>query len=162
MNVRFAHPDDARGIVELYNHYVLATAITFEEQALEESALATRLRDIQSAGLPYLVAEIDDQLVGFAYASRWNARSAYRYSAESTVYVAHDCHAKRVGSTLYEVLLGRLKELGYHTVLAGIGHPNEASVRLHERFGFVKTALFREVGFKFGQWHDVGYWQRQL
>ena len=162
MNVRSARPDDARAIAEIYNHYVLTTAITFEEQPVAESTMATRMRDIQAAGLPYLVAEEAGVVVGFAYASRWNARSAYRYSAESTVYIAHDQRTKRVGWTLYEVLIKQLQAAGYHTLIAGIVHPNEASVRLHERFGFAKTAVFREVGFKFEQWLDVGYWQRRL
>ena len=162
MNVRVSRPEDARAVVDIYNHYVLTTAITFEEQAVPESDMAARMRNIEAAGLPWLVAEVDGVVVGFAYAGKWNARSAYRYSAESTVYVAHDNRAKRVGSTLYEALIARLKQAGYHTLIGGIVVPNEASVRLHERFGFVKTALFREVGFKFGQWRDVGYWQRNL
>ncbi len=162
MNVRIARPEDARAVVDIYNHYVLTTAITFEEQPVLESDMAARMRNVEASGLPWLVAEVEGVVVGFAYAGKWNARSAYRYSAESTVYVAHDNRAKRVGSTLYEDLIARLKEAGYHTLIGGIVTPNEASIRLHERFGFVKTALFREVGFKFGQWRDVGYWQRNL
>ena len=162
MNVRIARPEDARAVVDIYNHYLLTTAITFEEQPVLESDMAARMRNIEAAGLPWLVAEVEGVVVGFAYAGKWNARSAFRYSAESTVYVAHDNRAKRVGSTLYEDLIARLKEAGYRTLIGGIVTPNEASIRLHERFGFVKTALFREVGFKFGQWRDVGYWQRNL
>ncbi len=149
-------------MVDIYNHYVLTTTITFEEQPVAESDMAARMRNIEAVGLPWLVAEVDGVVVGYAYAGKWNSRSAYRYSAESTVYVAHGNRARRVGSALYEALIARLKDAGYHTLIGGIVTPNEASVRLHERFGFVKTALFREVGFKFGQWRDVGYWQRNL
>ena len=162
MSVRIARPEDVRAIVDIYNHYVLTTTITFEEQALLESDMALRVSSIAAAGLPWLVAEVEGAVVGYAYAGKWNARSAYRYSVESTVYVAHDRRTKRVGSTLYEDLIARLKLAGYHTLIGGIVIPNEARVRLHERFGFVKTALFREVGFKFGRWLDVGYWQRNL
>ena len=163
MIIRTARAEDARAVVEIYNHYVLTTAITFEEQAVAEADMATRMREVDDAGLPWLVAEVDGAIVGFAYAGKWKQRSAYRYSAESTVYIAHDKRAKggvrqRAGRRLIE----RLKSAGYHTLIGGIVDPNEASVRLHERFGFVKTAVFREVGFKFGRWHDVGYWQRSL
>lgn len=162
MNVRIARPEDAHAVIDIYNHYVLTTTITFEEQPVAESDMAARMRNIEAVGLPWLVAEVDGVVVGYAYAGKWNSRSAYRYSAESTVYVAHGNRARRVGSALYEALIARLKDAGYHTLIGGIVTPNEASVRLHERFGFVKTALFREVGFKFGQWRDVGYWQRNL
>jgi len=160
--VRDARPDDARAIVDLYNHYVTHTTITFEEQPVSPSEMESRVREIQSGGLPWLVAEESGVVVGYAYASKWKTRSAYRFSVESTVYVAHDRRTRGVGTSLYEVLIARLKDAGYHTVIGGITQPNEASVRLHERLGFVKTAHFREVGFKFGEWLDVAYWQRPV
>ena len=162
MIVRDARPDDARAIVDLYNHYVTHTTITFEEQPVSPSEMESRVREIQSGGLPWLVAEESGVVVGYAYASKWKTRSAYRFSVESTVYVAHDRRTRGVGTSLYEVLIARLKDAGYHTVIGGITQPNEASVRLHERLGFVKTAHFREVGFKFGEWLDVAYWQRPV
>jgi phosphinothricin acetyltransferase len=109
--------------------------------------------------LPWLVHEEDGRVLGFAYASRWKGRCAYRFAAESTVYVA-DGHARRgIGRALYTALLSDLRARGVHCVIGGIAQPNPASVALHEALGFSKVAHFREVGWKFGRWIDVGYWE---
>jgi len=172
--VRDAFVDDARAILDIYAHYVSTTTITFEEAVPSESEMAARIRDVADAGLPWLVAELagdvdgeveeeaGGSIVGFAYASKWKTRSAYRFAVESTVYVAHENRARGVGTRLYVELIARLRASGYHTVIGGITQPNEASVRLHERMGFEKVALFREVGFKFERRLDVGYWQLRL
>jgi phosphinothricin acetyltransferase len=124
--------------------------------------MSARVREIQSTGLPWLVAEDAGAVAGFAYASKWKTRSAYRFSAESSVYIAPERRGDGIGSRLYTALIAELERLGLHTVIGGIALPNDASVRLHEKLGFVKTAHFAEVGFKFGAWVDVGYWQRRL
>jgi L-amino acid N-acyltransferase YncA len=110
-------------------------------------------------GLPWLVAESAGAAIGYAYASPWRARPAYRFSVESTVYVAPEHMRRGVGSALYAELLDRLRVSGIHTVMGGIALPNDASVRLHEKLGMKRVAHFHDVGFKFGQWVDVGYWQ---
>jgi phosphinothricin acetyltransferase len=160
MIVRAATASDAAAIARIYTHYVLTTTITFEEAEVSEADMASRVAEIQQQGLPWLVAEDAGAVVGFAYASKWKARSAYRFSVESSVYVAPENRHSGAGTRLYGPLIAELARLGHHTVIGGIALPNDASVRFHEKFGFVKTAHFREVGFKFGRWIDVGYWQR--
>jgi L-amino acid N-acyltransferase YncA len=110
-------------------------------------------------GLPWLIWEEDGKVRGFAHASKWKGRCAYRYSLESTVYLDPAAIGKGIGSQLYQLRLAELRQRGMHTVLAGISLPNEASVALHERFGFQKVAHFKEVGRKFEKWIDLGYWQ---
>ncbi|HEV8248126.1 MAG TPA: GNAT family N-acetyltransferase, partial [Polyangiaceae bacterium] len=101
-------------------------------------------------------------IVGYAYATRWRTRPAYRFSTEITVYLDPECRRLGIGSRLYEELLAKLQARGVHAAMAGIALPNEASVALHEKFGFSKVAHFKEVGFKFNTWIDVGYWQHNF
>jgi phosphinothricin acetyltransferase len=124
--------------------------------------MASRVREVIDAGLPWVVAEVNDRVVGYAYASKWKGRCAYRFSVESSVYVATDHTGQGIGSKLYDALLDRLRAGKTHVVIGGIALPNEGSVALHERLGFRKVAHFNEVGFKFERWIDVGYWQIKL
>lgn len=158
--IRSAHPSDAEAIVGIYNHYVANTTITFEEQPVSAEEMRRRVDVIQAAGLPWLVLEEAGQLLGYAYASKWKERSAYRYSVEISVYLKHGIQARGLGSRLYEALFSALAERGIHAAMGGIVLPNEASVRLHEKFGMKQVAHFEQVGYKFGQWLDVGYWQK--
>ena len=153
---------DAAAITEIYNHYILNTVITFEEAALTTDQLAERINSLVGASLPYLVAEVSGQIVGYAYAGRFHSRSAYRFTAESTVYLDKQAGGKGIGSKLYQPLLDALKAKGFHSAISIIALPNDASVGLHEKYNFRKAAHFSEVGYKFGQWHDVGYWQASL
>ena len=160
--IRGAVAGDASGIVAIYNHYVLKTVITFEEVAISTPEMARRIKEAHSASLPWLVAERQTKIVGYAYATKWRVRPAYRFSTEVTVYVDPHCPRLGIGSRLYEELLPSLQQRGIHSVMGGIALPNEASVAFHEKFGFSKVAHFKEVGFKFNKWIDVGYWQRNL
>jgi phosphinothricin acetyltransferase len=162
MVIRSATEADAASVARIYNLYVKETTITFEEEEISAPEIVRRMREVESTSLPWLVAERDGRIVGYSYATRWHARSAYRFSAEITVYV--DPGHKRVGvaSRLYDRLIPMLQSHGLHAVLAGIALPNEPSVVLHEKFGFSKVAHLEEVGFKFNRWVDVGYWQRIL
>lgn len=162
MEVRDARLDDAAAIAVIYNHYVLTTTISFEEQATSAADLQTRIGAVQEAGLPWLVAIIDGAVAGYAYATPWRVRSAYRFSVESSVYVSHQARRSGVGRALYLALLERLRAAGLHLVIGGIALPNDASVALHEHMGFEKVAHFSEVGRKFDRWIDVGYWQLRL
>jgi L-amino acid N-acyltransferase YncA len=157
--IRAAEVDDASRLAEIYNPYVLETSISFEEAPVSADEMAGRIRKVRQAGLPWLVAEQEDIIAGYAYATRWRERHAYRFAVECTVYTAAECQGQGVGRALYGVLLPALKAAGYHAVVAVIALPNPASVALHERFGMRKVAHFPQVGFKFGQWHDVGNWQ---
>jgi len=158
--IRSAHPSDAEAIVDIYNHYVTNTTITFEEQPVSAEEMQRRIDVIQAAGLPWLVLEESEQLLGYAYASKWKERSAYRYSVEISVYLKHGVQARGLGSRLYEALFSALVERDIHAAMGGIVLPNDASVRLHEKMGMKQVARFEQVGYKFGQWLDVGYWQK--
>ncbi|MFA6312228.1 MAG: arsinothricin resistance N-acetyltransferase ArsN1 family B [Sterolibacterium sp.] len=160
--IRPAIATDADSIARIYNHYILNTIITFEEQAVSAQEMAERIAEVTSASLPWLVAEDDGRIVGYAYASKWKGRCAYRFSVESTVYLDPDCVGKGYGTRLYESLFASLRECGMHVVIGGIALPNPASIALHEKLGMKKVAHFGEVGFKFDKWIDVGYWQATL
>lgn len=162
MNIRDARVDDAELIASIYNHFVLNTSISFEETAVSHTEMAQRIAEVQAAGLPWLVAEQDGDILGYAYATKWRVRHAYRYSVETTVYLAPACAGQGVGTMLYRALLDRLRAAGYRLAIGGIALPNPASIALHEKLGFEKVAQFSEVGFKFDRWTDVGYWQLRL
>ncbi|MGB8856532.1 MAG: N-acetyltransferase family protein [Burkholderiales bacterium] len=159
VKIREAEPRDAGPIAEIYNYYILNSVITFEEIALGVDDMAARVNEIQCANLPWLVAEDHTGVVGYAYASKWRARAAYRHTLESTVYLDPNFAAKGIGSALYDALFASLSERSIHVVIGVIALPNEASIRLHEKFGMQKAAHLSEVGFKFNRWVDVGYWQ---
>jgi phosphinothricin acetyltransferase len=158
---KVAHAD-LRDIVDIYNHYVLNSTVTFEEESVSIEDMASRIANVTEANLPWLVAVENEHIIGYAYATKWKTRSAYRYSVESSVYLATSAYGKGYGSELYAALLDQLKEIGVHAVMGGICLPNAASIALHEKFGMNKVAHFNQVGFKFGKWVDVGYWQLLL
>jgi L-amino acid N-acyltransferase YncA len=160
--IRQAIATDAAAISRIYNHYILDSVITFEEQPVSPAEMAERIAEVTLASLPWLIAEQDDSILGYARASKWKGRSAYRFSVETTIYLAPDCLGRGIGTSLYQLLLKQLKDLGLHVAIGGIALPNAASVALHEKLGFRKVAQFAEVGFKFSKWIDVGYWQLTL
>ncbi len=160
--LRAARAADAPAIAALYNHYVLHTTVTFEETPVAAEEIAQRMAAVEAAGLPWLVREGDGVLLGYAYATPWRPRSAYRFSVEATVYVAPDVQRQGHGRALYAALFDALRARGRHAVLGGITLPNDASIALHEAMGMTKVAHLPEVGFKFGRWLDVGYWHRLL
>lgn len=160
--IRSAAPADRAAIASIYNHYVVDTIVTFEEEPVAVAEMGRRIDDVQTASLPWLVAEEQGLVKGYAYATKWRPRRGYRYSVEISVYLAPLEIGRGLGSKLYERLFGVLVELGAHAVIGGIALPNDASVALHEKFGMRKVAHFEQVGFKFDRWIDVGYWQRLL
>ena len=163
MTIRDAEVKDAGGIAEIYNYYIEHTHVTFEETSVGETDIRSRIEETLSENLPYLVAlDEAEKLVGYAYASKWKGRCAYRYSVEVTVYLCQQATGKGWGKKLYKALFTKLKDQGYHVAMGGISLPNDASVALHESLGMTKVAHFKEVGFKFKKWVDVGYWQGML
>lgn len=150
--------EDAKAIAEIYNYYILNTIVTFEEASVSPEEMEGRILAITSK-FPWLVYESEGEIKGYAYGSEWKSRCAYKYSLESSVYLKHDETGKGIGSRLYEELLEQLRTLDFHAVIGGISLPNEKSISLHEKFGFNKIAQFREVGYKFEKWIDVGYWE---
>jgi L-amino acid N-acyltransferase YncA len=159
--LRLCTPPDAAQICEIYNHYVRETVVTFEESPVSEAHMAQRITDVTSR-LPWLVWETDGAIIGYAYAAPWKAREAYRHSVESSVYLTPQATGRGLGSQLYAALIADLRHRGLHCVIGGAALPNPASVSLHEKLGFRKVAEFPQVGFKFGRWVNVAYWELLL
>ena len=157
--IREATVEDALRVSEIYNYYVLKTSISFETEAVCPEDMAKRIDGITSGGYPYYVYEIDGVVAGYCYLGSWKGRRAYSATAELSIYVDHEKTCNGIGGRLMKHLLDNTDRVRFHTVIACISLPNELSVTLHEKFGFNKISHFREVGFKFGGWLDVGHWQ---
>lgn len=161
MGLRFAATDDIAGIHEIYAPIVEHTAISFEMVVPTHDELAQRLADTMLQ-YPSLVAEESAGILGYAYGHRFAPRAAYGWSVETSIYVRDTARGQGVGSALYAALLALLAAQGYQQAFAGIALPNPASVGLHEAIGFQHIGTYRDVGYKFDTWHDVGWWQRGL
>ncbi len=161
LSLRMARPGDGHALAVIYAPVVRDTAVSFEATPPTADAMAGRV-EATLATHPWLVAERGDALVGYAYASPHRTRPAYRWSAETSVYVHRDARRKGVARRLYGALLAQLELLGFATALAGVTVPNEASVALHRALGFTRVGLYRRVGFKRGAWHDVLWLERAL
>ena len=158
MKVRKAKIEDVEQIAEIYNFYVENTHHTFEIKPLIFAEMQKRIGETIE-NYPFFVCEEDSEIFGYAYAAQYKSRCAYKNSVEVSVYVKNGLRQKGAGKMLYAKLFEELLKTDVHAIIAGIALPNEASIRLHEKFGFEKVAHFREVGFKFGKWIDVGYWE---
>lgn len=156
--IRNIKPDDAAQICEIYNYYVQNTIITFEESLVTEDDMKSRIIQ-NNKKHPWIVFTDKGQIIGYAYASEWKSRCAYKHSVETTVYLRPDAKGNGIGSLLYKELLAGLKDKNLHAAIGGIALPNEASIALHEKLGFEKIGQFKEVGYKFDKWIDVGYWE---
>ena len=150
---------DAAAIAGIYNHYILNTVVTFEEEVVVASEMAGRITEVGESGLPWLAWVEQEKVLGYAYASKWKSRCSYRYSVESTVYLDQAATGRGIGTKLYAGLIAELQQGKNHAIIGGVALPNAASVALHEKLGFEKIAQFKEVGWKFEQWIDVGYWE---
>ena len=159
--IRLATLNDARAILEIYCPYILESVISFEYEAPSLEEIQRRISEVQEK-FPWIVFEDQGQILGYAYAGTFRTRVAYQWSVESAVYIRQGHHGKGIGKKLYGYLFQLLKDQGVANVIGGISLPNEASVKLHESLGFSKVAHLKDIGFKFGQWWDVGYWQLQL
>ncbi|HEX8287950.1 MAG TPA: arsinothricin resistance N-acetyltransferase ArsN1 family B [Pyrinomonadaceae bacterium] len=158
MIIRKAELEDSGQIAEIYNYYIKNTHHTFETEPLAVEEMRQRVESIVK-NYPYLVAEEESEILGYAYAAQFKMRQAYEYSAEVSIYVKNDAKQQKIGTQLYVELFDRLKETDIHAIIAGIALPNDASISFHERLGFEKVAHFREIGYKLGRWIDVGYWE---
>lgn len=161
MRLRAAAQGDAAAIADIYAPFVTGSAVSFETEPPDEAGMRAR---IEAGGelYPWLVAEEDGRLLGYAYAARFRERPAYRFVVETSVYLRADAAGRGLGRQLYEPLLAMLEARGFTQAIAAITLPNPASVRLHERLGFERAGTYRQVGWKLGAWHDVGLWQRGL
>lgn len=159
MHIRPAETDDAVDIAYIYNYYIATSHATFEVDPVDADEMERRVESAAENGYPFLVAEHQDSVVGYAYGHAYRTRRAYSHSIEVSVYLRPGHDGNHVGTALYEELFAELAVRGFHAVIAGISLPNDASIALHEKFGFRKVAHFREVGHKFDRWIDVGYWE---
>ena len=156
--IRSAIHENAVAIAGIYNHYIENTVITFEETPIDAEEIRLRIGNPEN-DLPWFVFEDGGIALGYAYASPWKQRAAYRHSCEVSIYLDHTATGNGIGKQLYRHLINDLKQRGMHAIIGGVALPNAASVALHESLGFEKSAHYREVGHKFGKWIDVGYWQ---
>lgn len=159
MNIRTAVANDADQISEIYNHYIATSHATFELEPIDALEMERRIADTIDQGYPFLVADNAGIVAGYAYGRPFRPRPGYRHAVEVAVYAASGLMGRGIGRQLYKELLPQLFSNGAHSLIATIALPNDASVRMHENFGFVKSGHFREVGRKFDRWIDVGYWQ---
>jgi phosphinothricin acetyltransferase len=162
LQIRHADAErDAAACSAIYAPFVTHGAASFEESAPDASELARRIASV-SADYPWLVAEDDGTLAGYAYACRHRERAAYRWTCETTIYLAEGFRGRGVGKVLYGALFELLRRQGLRTALAGITLPNPASVALHESCGFRPVGVYRNIGHKQGAWRDVGWWALEL
>ena len=159
--IRNIETKDLQSVCDIYNHYVLTANASFEVDPVPVEEMQKRVSEYTQV-YPWLVYEQEGEVLGFCYASKWRPRPAYRYTAEVTIYLDKDHLGKGIGKMLYQELFARLKEMGIHSMIATIAIPNEKSQQLHEGFGFKQVGQFKDMGNKFGEWIDVGYWQCML
>jgi L-amino acid N-acyltransferase YncA len=161
VTIRFARPDDAAGVLAIYGPYCDSTTVSFEIAAPTPEQMRERIQRVMMQH-PWVVAEIDGEVAGYVYASQHRERAAYRWMVDVAVYVSPVHRRRNLGKVLYSSLFEVLRAQGYVKAFAGITLPNAASVRLHEAVGFRSIAVYKGVGYKLGQWLDVGWWQLDL
>jgi L-amino acid N-acyltransferase YncA len=159
--VREASERDAEACAAIYAPYVIDTAISFEIDPPAPAEMAERIATAARTHA-WMVLESEGRVVGYAYGGRLNARAAYRFSCEVSVYIERGRHRTGSGRALYDALFARLAERGYRTAVAGMTLPNDASVGFHRAMGFEPVGTYRSIGWKHGRWHDVAWAQRTI
>ncbi|MCO6436387.1 MAG: N-acetyltransferase [Phycisphaerae bacterium] len=161
MRIRLATGDDAEDMLGIYAPIVINTHTSFELEPPAVQEFCRRIGEVMRT-YPWLVAERNGEIIAYAYATTFRSRPAYRWCAESALYVRPDCHRQGIGRRIYASLFDLLHTQGFQRVVAGIALPNDASVALHESLGFRFVGAFERVGFKLGRWINVGMWQLSL
>ncbi|HOA84999.1 MAG TPA: N-acetyltransferase family protein [Bacillota bacterium] len=159
--IRPASPDDAGAVLAIYAPFVTDTCISFETEVPALDAFRQRMRGIM-AEYPYYVCEYEGKIVGYAYASKYSERRAYRYSADLTIYISPEHHGRGVGRLLYERLCADLRERGIYTVYACVTAENTTSLKFHTALGFVECGRFHNIGYKHGRWLDVVWLEKPV
>ncbi|TNF91128.1 MAG: N-acetyltransferase family protein [Gammaproteobacteria bacterium] len=162
MDLRHARSADLGRLTEIYNHYVRSSHATFDVEPFSVTERADWFARFDRARYQCWVAELDNQIAGYACSTPFKQKAAYQTSVELSIYLAEDSHARGIGRALYENLLGQLREQDLHRAYAGVAQPNEASMRLHRSFGFTPAAHYSEVGRKFGRYWDVTWLELPL
>lgn len=161
MQIRAPRDTDFAALAAITNHYIATTAIHFGYDAVSEAELRASWEHDRGR-YPWLTAELDGVVLGYAKAGTWRARAAYQWTAETGIYIADAARGRGAGRALYTALLDELTRRGFHSAVAGVTLPNDASLRLHEAFGFRAVGVFADAGFKHGAWHSVAFFQKQL
>jgi len=160
--IRDVRDDDADAIAAIYAHHVLHGTASYDTEPPSVADTRAKIRRIRDARWPFIVAELDGQIAGYAYATQLRDRAGYRYSAEDSIYVRPDIVGRGIGKALLNELLARAAAQGFRTMIAVIGGAEPASVALHASLGFEIVGRLKSVGFKFGRWLDTIYMQRDL
>jgi L-amino acid N-acyltransferase YncA len=159
--VRDVQIKDASAIADIYAPFVENTVISFESVPPSQAEMQSRITEVTDR-FPWLVAEINNEVVGYAYANAHRSRCAYQWCVEVSVYLSPRYQRQGIAKSLYEQLFSKLVQKGYLQAFAGISLPNEGSVAFHEAFGFSPIGIYKNVGYKMNRWVDVGWWQKQL
>jgi L-amino acid N-acyltransferase YncA len=163
MRIRPAESNDAHALAAIYGHHVLNGLGTFEGDPPPPDEMVRRMAAVQALALPYMVAERDGAVVGFAYGAPFRPRVSYRYTVEDSLYIAPDCLGQGIGKALLTAVIGAAEALGLRQMVAMIGDSeNDRSIGLHRACGFEPVGIFRAIGFKHGRWVDVAMMQRPL
>ena len=156
--IRKVKQDDAHDIALIYNYYIENSTITFETETVSTEEMSERITAI-SGKYPYFVHEESGKVVGYCYVSQWKKKAAYNKTVESTIYIDKTFQGKGIGHALMNKLINELRENSFHAIIACITTPNPTSVRLHEELGFRQVSEFKEVGYKFEKWLNIGDWE---
>jgi L-amino acid N-acyltransferase YncA len=159
--IRLVNEEDVPGILAIYAPYILQTAVSFETEVPSREAFWQRIKKILEES-PWLVAEKEGEIAGYAYAGPHRSRAAYQWNREVSAYVADKFQGKGLGKALYSRLFEILKQQGYANLLAGVVIPNPASEAFHRKMGFQKIGVYHKVGFKFGKWYDTSWWELSI
>lgn len=161
MAIRPARDEDFAALTTITNHYITTSTIHFAYEPLGPDELLAQWHGYRER-FPWLVTEVDGEVRGYAKAGTWRARAAYDWTAETGIYIADAARGRGLGKPLYVALLAALTERGFHSAVAGITLPNDASVALHEALGFTACGVVKDAGWKHGGWHAVSFWQKLL
>jgi phosphinothricin acetyltransferase len=152
---------DAIRIHQIYNKYVEKSHATFQEQPLSLEEIEIQIQRIIK-DFPWIVYQKDNQIIGYTYADKWKEKTAYRYTVETSIYLDPEYLGQGIGTELKSAMIEELRNRGFHCVISAISLPNPASIAMCEKFGFQKVGQLKEIGYKFDEWIDVGYWQLLL
>ena len=161
-HIRPANVEDAQAIAAIYAHHVLYGTASFDTEPRTEQETAERIADISSRGWPFIVAEVEGEVLGYAYATQFRDRPAYAATCENSIYIRADCVGRGIGSVLLAQLVVLAKAAGFRQMIAVVGGGEPPSIALHARQGFVHAGRMKAVGHKFGRWLDTVYMQRDL
>lgn len=160
--IRDAVEGDAEALAAIYAHHVLHGTATYDIDPPSAEEMLAKLRHVKAAGWPFLVAELHGEVIGYAYATQFRDRAAYRFACENSIYVASDKMRRGIGKALLEALIDRSAAYGFQTMVAVVGGAELGSVALHSALGFEQVGRLEQIGFKFGRWLDSVYMQRAL